>query len=245
MSHKHPLLWFARAAGVCLVRPLLRKFTCIPLPFYIRQTAFFLSPTGNLLPVVAITMYVSDSPLFPVAGKVGKRAVFDIRRKGNPKTIGFWWKLPKRRLRQIQRGGFEEVSRFSRHNVAGNRLTRRCVLSKRRLWRIQRGGFEEVSRFSRRASGWKSADTTVCAFAHFSSCWEKWAVGGTVPTKEKHPSERKRKPAKRERIPTTSLRTGLGMTGLAYERIFSGPIKSTLPCTVSLRGNRRSAACGG
>ena len=93
--------------------------------------------------------------------------------------------------------------------------------------------------------GWKPADTTVCAFAHFSSCWEKWAVGGTVPTKEKHPSERKRKAAKRERIPTTSLRTGLGMTGLAYERIFSGPIKSTLPCTVSLRGNRRSAACGG
>lgn len=75
-------------------------------------------------------------------------------------------------------------------------------------------------------------------------CWEKWAVGGTAPTKEKHPSERK-KPAKRERIPTTSLRTGLGMTGLAYERIFSSPIKSTLPCTVSLRGNRRSAACGG
>ena len=129
MSHKRPLLWFARVAGVCLVRPLLRKFTCIPLPFYIRQTAFFLSPTGNLLPVAAITMYVSDSPLFPVAGKVGKRAVFDIRRKGNPKTIGFWRKLPKRRLWQIQQGGFEEVSRFSRHNVAGNRLTRRCRLS--------------------------------------------------------------------------------------------------------------------
>ena len=73
MTRKRPLLWFARAAGVCLVRPLLRKFTCIPLPFYIRQTAF-LSPTGNLLPVVAITIYVSDSPLFPVAGKVGKRA---------------------------------------------------------------------------------------------------------------------------------------------------------------------------
>ena len=128
MSHKHPLLWFARAAGVCLVRPLLRKFTCIPLPFYIRQTAFFFSPTGNLLPVVAITICVSDSPLFPVAGKAGKRAVFDIRRKGNPKTIGFWQKLPKRRLWQIQQGGFEEVPRFSRHNVAGNRLTRRCVL---------------------------------------------------------------------------------------------------------------------
>ncbi len=128
MTCKRPLLWFARAAGVCLVRPLLRKFTCIPLPFYIRQTAFFLSPTGNLLPVVAITIYVSDSPLFPVAGKVGKRAVFDIRRKGNPKTIGFWRKLPKRRLWQIQQGGFEEVSRFSRHNVAGNRPTRRCVL---------------------------------------------------------------------------------------------------------------------
>ena len=128
MSHKHPLLWFARAAGVCLVRPLLLKFTCIPLPFYIRQTAFFFSPTGNLLPVVAITICVSDSPLFPVAGKAGKRAVFDIRRKGNPKTIGFWQKLPKRRLWQIQQGGFEEVSRFSRHNVAGNRLTRWCVL---------------------------------------------------------------------------------------------------------------------
>ena len=128
MSHKHPLLWFARAAGVCLVRPLLRKFTCIPLPFYIRQTAFFFSPTGNLLPVVAITICVSDSPLFPVAGKAGKRAVFDIRRKGNPKTIGFWQKLPKRRLWQIQQGGFEEVPRFSRHNVAGNRPTRRCVL---------------------------------------------------------------------------------------------------------------------
>ena len=124
MSHKHPLLWFARAAGVCLVRPLLRKFTCIPLPFYIRQTAFFFSPTGNLLPVVAITICVSDSPLFPVAGKAGKRAVFDIRRKGNPKTIGFWQKLPKRRLWQIQQGGFEEVPRFSRHNVAGNRPTR-------------------------------------------------------------------------------------------------------------------------
>ena len=74
---------------------------------------------------------------------------------------------------------------------------------------------------------------------------KKYAAGGTVPTKEKHPSERKRKAAKWERIPTTSLRTGLGMTGLAYERIFSSPIKSTLPCTVSLRGNRRSAACGG
>ena len=48
-------------------------------------------------------------------------------------------------------------------------------------------------------------------------CWEKWAAGGTVPTREKHPSERKRKAAKRERIPTTSLRTGLGMTGYIYE----------------------------
>ena len=78
--------------------------------------------------------------------------------------------------------------------------------------------------------GWKPADTTVCAFAHFSSWWEKWAAGGTVPTKEKHPSERKRKPARRKRIPTTSLRTGLGMTGLAYERIFSGPIKPVPFC---------------
>ena len=45
--------------------------------------------------------------------------------KGNPKTIGFWRKPPKRRLWRMKRGGFEEVSRFSRHNVAGNRLTRR------------------------------------------------------------------------------------------------------------------------
>jgi len=48
--------------------------------------------------------------------------------KGNPKTIGFWRKPPKRRLWRMKRGGFEEVSRFSRHNVAGNRLTRQCVL---------------------------------------------------------------------------------------------------------------------
>ena len=45
--------------------------------------------------------------------------------KGNPKTIGFFRKPPKRHLWRMQRGGFEEVSRFSRHNVAGNRLTRR------------------------------------------------------------------------------------------------------------------------
>ena len=45
--------------------------------------------------------------------------------KGNPKTIGFWRKPPKRHLWRMKRGGFEEVSRFSRHNVAGNRLTRR------------------------------------------------------------------------------------------------------------------------
>ena len=82
------------------------------------------------------------------------------------------------------------------------------------------------------------------SFAYFSSCWEKWAAGGTFPTRENHPLERKRKPARRERVSETGLRSGLGMTGLAYERIFSSPIKSTLPCTVSLRGNRRSAACG-
>ena len=51
-----------------------------------------------------------------------------LERKGNPKTIVFWRKPPKRRLWRMKRGGFEEVSRFSRHNVAGNRLTRRCVL---------------------------------------------------------------------------------------------------------------------
>ena len=73
---------------------------------------------------------------------------------------------------------------------------------------------------------------------------KKYAAGGTFPTKEKHPSERKRKPAKRERIPTTSLRTGLGMTGLAYERILGSPIKSVPFCvnpfsTVEWRPFRR------
>ena len=44
-------------------------------------------------------------------------------------------KPPKRRLWRKQQGGFEEVSQFSRHNVAGNRLTRRCSESpKRRRW---------------------------------------------------------------------------------------------------------------
>ena len=75
-------------------------------------------------------------------------------------------------------------------------------------------------------------------------CWETWAAGGTAPTRENHPLERKRKPAKRERIPTTSLRTGLGMTGLAYERIFSGLIKPVPFCvhpfsTVEWRPFRR------
>ena len=82
------------------------------------------------------------------------------------------------------------------------------------------------------------------AGAQKKNCWEKWAVGGTFPTRENHPLERKRKPAKRERIPTTSLRTGLGMTGLAYERIFSSPIKSVPFCvnpfsTVEWRPFRR------
>ena len=44
-------------------------------------------------------------------------------------SAGVLWKPPKRRLWRMKRGGFEEVSRFSRHNVAGNRLTRRCRLS--------------------------------------------------------------------------------------------------------------------
>ena len=110
--------------------PLFAEIHLYSIAFLYPTGSFlFLSPTGNLLPVVAITIYVSDSPLFPVAGKVGKRAIFDIRRKGNPKTIGFWRKLPKRRLWQIQRGGFEKVSRFPCRNVAGDRLTRRGRLS--------------------------------------------------------------------------------------------------------------------
>ena len=55
--------------------------------------------------------------------------------KGNQKNKGFWRKPPKRRLWRMKRGGFEEVSRFSRPKGAGNRLTRRCSESpKRRLW---------------------------------------------------------------------------------------------------------------
>ena len=77
--------------------------------------------------------------------------------KETPKTIGFWWKPPKRRLWRMKRGGFEEVSRFSRHNVAGNRLTRRCVLLPT---------FPAVDK--KYAVGDKKE----------KSCWEKQAAGG-------------------------------------------------------------------
>ena len=43
-------------------------------------------------------------------------------------------KPPKRRLWRIQRDGFKKVSRLSRHNVVGNRLTRRCRQSADWLW---------------------------------------------------------------------------------------------------------------
>ncbi len=124
-------------------------------------------------------------------------------------------KPPKRRLWRIQRGGFEEVSRFSRHNVAGNRLTRRCVL----LPTFPAGG--------------------------------KSGPPEAVPYKRKAPVGTKRKPARRERIPTTSLRTGLGMTGLAYERIFQRPNKAcAFLCQSVLHGRmaavpakRKNSAC--
>ena len=135
--------------------------------------------------------------------------------KGNPKTIGFWRKPPKRRLWRMKRGGFEEVSRFSRHNVAGNRLTRWCVL----LPTFPAGG--------------------------------KSGPPEAVPYKRKAPVGTKRKPARRERIPTTSLRTGLGMTGLAYERIFQRPNKAcAFLCQSVLHGRmaavpakRKNSAC--
>ena len=60
----------------------------------------------------------SQFPLRPITNKA-------LEGKENPKTIGFKRKSPNRRLWRMKRGGFEEVSRFSRHNVAGNRLTRR------------------------------------------------------------------------------------------------------------------------
>ena len=124
-------------------------------------------------------------------------------------------KPPKRRLWRMKRGGFEEVSRFSRHNVAGNRLTRRCVL----LPTFPAGG--------------------------------KSGPPEAVPYKRKAPVGTKRKPARRERIPTTSLRTGLGMTGLAYERIFQRPNKAcAFLCQSVLHGRmaavpakRKNSAC--
>ena len=67
---------------------------------------------------------------------------------------GVLWKSPKRRLWRMKRGGFEEVSRFSRHNVAGNRLTRRCRLFVAVDKKYAAGGIKR------------------------KSCWEKWAAGG-------------------------------------------------------------------
>ena len=122
-------------------------------------------------------------------------------------------------------------------SLRGNRRSAAC------------GGYSEA--VSRKCPGFHAVQaagnrlTRRCVLLPtFPTVDKKRAVGGTVPTKEKHPSERKRKPAKRERIPTTSLRTGLGMTGLAYERIFSGPIKSVPFCvnpfsTVEWRPFRR------
>ena len=105
-------------------------------------------------------------------------------------------KPPKRRLWRMKRGGFEEVSRFSRHNVAGNRLTRRCVL----LPTFPAGG--------------------------------KSGPPEAVPYKRRAPVGTKKKTCKE------------GMTGLAYERIFGGPIKPVSFCvnpfsTVEWRPFRR------
>ena len=72
-------------------------------------------------PGAAAGLLLSQFPLRPITNKA-------LEGKENPKTIGFKRKSPKRRLWRMKRGGFEEVSRFSRHNVAGNRLTRWCVL---------------------------------------------------------------------------------------------------------------------
>ena len=49
-------------------------------------------------------------------------------------SSGIFRKPSKRRLWRMKRGGFEEVSRFSCHNVVGNRLTRRCRQSADWLW---------------------------------------------------------------------------------------------------------------
>ena len=73
-------------------------------------------------PGAAAGLLLSQFPLRPITNKA-------LEGKENPKTIGFKRKSPNRRLWRMKRGGFEEVSRFSRHNVAGNRLTRRCRLS--------------------------------------------------------------------------------------------------------------------
>ena len=70
-------------------------------------------------PGAAAGLLLSQFPLRPITNKA-------LEGKEYPKTIGFKRKPPKRRLWRMKRGGFEEVSRFPCHNVAGNRLTRRC-----------------------------------------------------------------------------------------------------------------------
>ena len=153
-----------------------------PQQFFLR-----LPPAGNFLPIAHLRKErASGGPLFPAAGKVGKRAARDqwsldslysqefrllwaikgidsatdplplplrgrgvwvCRRGGRIATAsvrtGFAMTLlfhviprkpSKRRLWRMKRGGFEEVSRFSRHNVVGNRLTRRCRQSADWLW---------------------------------------------------------------------------------------------------------------
>ena len=69
-------------------------------------------------PGAAAGLLLSQFPLRPITNKA-------LEGKENPKTIGFKRKSPNRRLWRMKRGGFEEVSRFPCHNVAGNRLTRR------------------------------------------------------------------------------------------------------------------------
>ena len=101
-------------------------------------------------------------------------------------------KPPQRRRWRKQQGGFEEVSRFPCHNVAGNRLTRRCSESPKRRQKPMVSGLPFLSRvaFVMGRKGDRLCNKPAAAPSQ---------VKGRVGL-----------PLGGGRIPTTSLRTGRG-----------------------------------
>ncbi len=66
---------------------------------------------------------------FPALAGFRRKLLYTTKEVLKPKvSSGVFRKPPKRRLWRMKRGGFEEVSRFPCHNVAGNQLTRRRKL---------------------------------------------------------------------------------------------------------------------